>query len=229
MFDPICQVALLFDRTFGHFWTILTEYALRSKVDMNKDLSTNASGTLGAALNCGFAAATIVWTAWFITHSPWLHLPENQSVIALVCIWFVSLVAASRGSGSGWKAGLLGGLIAAAVGLLLLGTKLTEAPAGGGASSGLKPNAGLMVLGFLVLGAILGLVAGVVAQAIRGTSKTQPDWLARFAVVSVAAVAPLLFVGGLVTSNNAGMAVPDWPNTYGSNMFLYAQIGRAHV
>jgi hypothetical protein len=39
------------------------------------------------------------------------------------------------------------------------------------------------------------------------------------AVVCIAA--PLLFVGGLVTSTNSGMAAPDWPATYGMNMFLY--------
>ena len=32
---------------------------------------------------------------------------------------------------------------------------------------------------------------------------------------------PLIFVGGLVTTTQAGMAVPDWPTTYGYNMFLY--------
>jgi cytochrome c oxidase assembly protein subunit 15 len=32
---------------------------------------------------------------------------------------------------------------------------------------------------------------------------------------------PLIFVGGLVTTHDAGMAVPDWPNTFGHNMFLY--------
>jgi cytochrome c oxidase assembly protein subunit 15 len=31
----------------------------------------------------------------------------------------------------------------------------------------------------------------------------------------------LVFVGGLVTSYDAGMAVPDWPTTYGYNLFLY--------
>jgi cytochrome c oxidase assembly protein subunit 15 len=31
----------------------------------------------------------------------------------------------------------------------------------------------------------------------------------------------LLFVGGLVTSKGAGLAVPDWPTTFGYNMFLY--------
>jgi cytochrome c oxidase assembly protein subunit 15 len=31
----------------------------------------------------------------------------------------------------------------------------------------------------------------------------------------------LLFIGGLVTSKGAGLAVPDWPTTFGYNPFLY--------
>ena len=31
----------------------------------------------------------------------------------------------------------------------------------------------------------------------------------------------MLFIGGLVTSKGAGLAVPDWPTTFGYNMFLY--------
>jgi cytochrome c oxidase assembly protein subunit 15 len=37
----------------------------------------------------------------------------------------------------------------------------------------------------------------------------------------VCATFPLIWVGGLVTTYDAGMAVPDWPNTYGYNLFLY--------
>src|SRR3954471_17043164 len=32
---------------------------------------------------------------------------------------------------------------------------------------------------------------------------------------------PLLISGGQVTSYRVGMAVPDWPTTFGINMFLY--------
>ena len=32
---------------------------------------------------------------------------------------------------------------------------------------------------------------------------------------------PLIWMGGLVTTYDAGMAVPDWPSTYGYNLFLY--------
>ncbi|MEO6096168.1 MAG: COX15/CtaA family protein [Fibrobacteria bacterium] len=31
----------------------------------------------------------------------------------------------------------------------------------------------------------------------------------------------LLFAGGMVTSTNSGLSVPDWPTTFGQNMFLF--------
>ena len=41
------------------------------------------------------------------------------------------------------------------------------------------------------------------------------------AVLLVCATFPLIWVGGLVTTYDAGMSVPDWPSTYGYNLFLY--------
>lgn len=41
------------------------------------------------------------------------------------------------------------------------------------------------------------------------------------AVALAIATFPLLFIGALVTSLGAGLAVPDWPTTFGHNMFLY--------
>lgn len=46
-------------------------------------------------------------------------------------------------------------------------------------------------------------------------------WPHRLAVTTAAATLPLLFLGGLVTSMQVGMVVPDWPTTFGYNMFLY--------
>jgi heme a synthase len=45
--------------------------------------------------------------------------------------------------------------------------------------------------------------------------------LHQFAVLTALATLALLGVGGLVTSHGVGMAVPDWPNTYGYNMFFF--------
>lgn len=44
-------------------------------------------------------------------------------------------------------------------------------------------------------------------------------WLFWFAVLTVFATFLLIGLGGLVTSNEAGMSVPDWPTSYGYNMF----------
>lgn len=41
------------------------------------------------------------------------------------------------------------------------------------------------------------------------------------ALALAGATFPLIWVGGLVTTYDAGMAVPDWPTTYGYNLFLY--------
>lgn len=46
-------------------------------------------------------------------------------------------------------------------------------------------------------------------------------WPHGLAVLLVCTTFPLIWVGGLVTTTQAGMAVPDWPNTYGYNLFLY--------
>src|SRR5579872_3547204 len=46
-------------------------------------------------------------------------------------------------------------------------------------------------------------------------------WLNRFAILTAVATLVLVGIGGLVTSHGAGMAVPDWPTTYGYNMFLF--------
>lgn len=45
-----------------------------------------------------------------------------------------------------------------------------------------------------------------------------PHW---FAVLATVFTWPLLFIGGLVTTYRVGMAVPDWPTTFGINMFLF--------
>src|SRR5271166_1715466 len=47
-------------------------------------------------------------------------------------------------------------------------------------------------------------------------------WLHRFAVATAISTFALIGVGGLVTSHEAGMSVPDWPTSYGYNMFLFA-------
>jgi cytochrome c oxidase assembly protein subunit 15 len=49
----------------------------------------------------------------------------------------------------------------------------------------------------------------------------QSRWLHRYAVLTAVATLALVGIGGVVTSKGVGMAVPDWPTTYGYNMFFF--------
>jgi heme a synthase len=48
-----------------------------------------------------------------------------------------------------------------------------------------------------------------------------PRFLHAFAVFVAAATLGLIVAGGLVTSTESGLSVPDWPTTYGHNMFTF--------
>ena len=52
----------------------------------------------------------------------------------------------------------------------------------------------------------------------RAQNKNDP-WLHRFVVLTAVITFFLIGLGGLVTSHEVGMSVPDWPTSYGYNMF----------
>ena len=56
----------------------------------------------------------------------------------------------------------------------------------------------------------------------NGSSLTHPKpGLHRFALFTAIATLVLICSGGMVTSKGVGLAVPDWPTTFGYNMFLF--------
>jgi heme a synthase len=55
----------------------------------------------------------------------------------------------------------------------------------------------------------------------ESVSPGRRKFLFALAVVTTVATLPLIFVGGLVTSHGAALAVPDWPTSFGYNMFFF--------
>jgi cytochrome c oxidase assembly protein subunit 15 len=53
------------------------------------------------------------------------------------------------------------------------------------------------------------------------TDRRYNKWLNRFAWLTAVATLFLICSGGMVTSKGVGLAVPDWPTTFGYNMFLF--------
>jgi cytochrome c oxidase assembly protein subunit 15 len=57
---------------------------------------------------------------------------------------------------------------------------------------------------------------------VNDKSDLRPNrWLHRFAWFTAIATLLLICSGGMVTSKGVGLAVPDWPTTFGYNMFLF--------
>jgi cytochrome c oxidase assembly protein subunit 15 len=52
-------------------------------------------------------------------------------------------------------------------------------------------------------------------------NRSDNPWFSRFAWLTAITTWLLIGLGGLVTSKGVGMAVPDWPTSYGYNMFLF--------
>ncbi len=77
----------------------------------------------------------------------------------------------------------------------------------------------LWVAGLFAASGALGWLGGVVGRRRDGEPIRDPAAL--MAIVASVTVLLLLVTGGLVTGLEAGLAVPDWPNSFGHNMLLY--------
>jgi cytochrome c oxidase assembly protein subunit 15 len=58
------------------------------------------------------------------------------------------------------------------------------------------------------------------ARLLASAGNTTP-WLTRYTRLLVSATLILIAAGGMVTSTGSGLAVPDWPTTYGYSMFSF--------
>jgi len=166
-------------------------------------------------LPLAFATTVSMWAVAYFCRLPAVMAPSWLAaglMLGMVALW--GWFTGSR-AGGGWFGGVLVGSAAAVLNLLILGSLL--APAEGG---GVMPSAVWWVPGSIL---VIALVSGGFAAAARGTAgeATTSDWTSLFSKVAVAATFLLVVAGGLVTSNEAGLAVVDWPNSFGTNMFLF--------
>jgi len=199
---------------------------------MNTNQGLHQSAALHAltrSATLGFGTCVAMWVVAFAAHLPAIAGEANVLRVApLLLVQLAGAVIAGRsaaGAGLGgviWAGGLAGGLTGA-LNLLILGSVIADPQEGG---TGMIPGAVGFTAGYLVLSVVLGGLGGFLGSTLSG-GRAGPDrtdssiWLARFGVVTCAAILPLLFVGGLVTSTASGMAFPDWPTSDGRAMFLY--------
>lgn len=168
------------------------------------------------ALVLGFRTAVWMWVAAFAGRALGSLVPDATLVAVLLALLAVGGAAAVRLPQARVVDGAAMGLVASLVNLLLLGSLLS-----GERPGEVAPSAMFWIPGFLAGGAAIGALGAAMGRALPKSTGPEPDWTARLARVVAGATLVLLAVGGLVTSRDAGLAVVDWPRSYGYDMFLY--------
>jgi cytochrome c oxidase assembly protein subunit 15 len=159
--------------------------------------------------------AVAMWAAGYVCRLPALVAPAPLLLAVLLCCPVAGGFLLARQGGT-VRRSLYAGLLAGIVNLLVLGSLL-----GGDRPNEVRPSALFFVPGSIALTGVLAAAGGIVGGRSARSTRTSPDWTAVFAGVAVVATFFLLIVGGVVTSTGSGLAVVDWPNSYGYNMFLY--------
>ncbi len=171
----------------------------------------------GALLALGFGTSVAMWAIAYVCRFPSVTAPGWLTLALLLLALAAGGRIAACVAGGGAVTGAATGLIASIVNLLILGSLLA-----GPEPNALRPSAPMWLLGSLAAGTALGAAGGASARFGRPREDSSGrNWPGLFALVLVAATSLLLIAGGIVTGARAGLAVVDWPNSFGYNMFLY--------
>ena len=171
----------------------------------------------------GFGTSVVMWGTGFLCRMPPVWVPSVVLLFLLLACQLGGGFLAARATGQGVRAGASVGVFSSVVNLLVLGSLL-----GADDPNALVPHAAIWLPGTLIAGAMLGGLGAVPGRRrLSGTGAGDlpglqlPLWTGKFAQVAALATLFLLIVGGMVTSKEAGLAVVDWPNSFGYNMFLF--------
>jgi cytochrome c oxidase assembly protein subunit 15 len=166
-------------------------------------------------LTLGFATTLSMWTVGYACRLFGDAVPAPLIFVLLLLCLMAGGVVAGRYTDRGVRGGLWAGLLSGGLNLLIVGSLI-----GAQAPNALKVGAWTWVTGSLGISVALGVCGALIGRQWR-SSRPEPDWRGGLAIVAACATFLLLAAGGLVTGFDEGLAVVDWPNTEGYNMFLY--------
>ncbi len=162
-------------------------------------------------LALGFATTAVLWFLGYVAMlSPGLAAGEVLFGLMLVAVFFGGFVASRVGA-----VPFRVGFASATVNVMVLGAFLRSEDD----ASRWTPL--LYVLGLYASSVLLAWLGGKVGARGASVSRSAPNPVGLFAMVAAGTVFLMLITGGLVTSYESGLAVPDWPNSFGHNMLLY--------
>ncbi len=166
--------------------------------------------TIPRVLTLSLGATTAMWVFSYIA----LLFSGKTGGEILFVLGALCLPVASR-HGKNLAEGAWIGFVSALLNLLLIGSIV-----GGKAPSEMMATGLYWVIGLFVASVVLGIIGASLHGRLKDCT-CSVDWHFGFLCVATTLVFLMLVTGGLVTGMEAGLAVPDWPNSYGHNMLLY--------
>lgn len=174
------------------------------------------SRDIGDVLAVGLGTSVVLWVIGYFCRLSGDGVPGVVLLIVFVLCMLGCGFVIGRYSRRGVRGGLWAGLLTGLVNLLVVGSLI-----GGNAPNALKSSAAEWIAGTLALAVVLGMAGATLARIPRRPRGPEPDWAGGLAAAAACAAFVLLLAGGAVTGTDEGLAVVDWPNTEGYNMFLY--------
>lgn len=190
-------------------------------ISIERSVATTTRATWTLRIAIGFATTVAIWgICYFTLMGPGLAIGELLFALMLVVLAAGGAVGARcsrvepRGVSAGVVEGGWVGFISALFNLLIFGSILSEGST--------ITEVVVWLVGLFVVSVGLGAAGGAfvsLRHPMRRLTAGSP--LGLFASVLACSILLLLVSGGLVTGLEAGLAVPDWPGSFGHNMLLY--------
>jgi cytochrome c oxidase assembly protein subunit 15 len=163
-----------------------------------------------------FAQTVAMWAVVYICRL-WPAVVPSWLILALMIVCMLAGgITVGRMTERSWRGGAAVGVLSALLNMMILGSLLS-----GGRPNQIVPSALLWIPGSLVAGGCVGAIGAAAGRRVERPDRPTVNWTSLLARVAVVACLLLLAAGGLVTSKEAGLAVVDWPTSFGYNMFLY--------
>jgi len=167
-------------------------------------------------LTVGFATTVAMWAIGYAGRMPPAIIPAPVLLVLMLLCLLVGGMTITRHTGRAAWGGAMVGVLSAGLNLLILGGVLA-----GEGTNELVPAAAIWIPGSIVVSGVVSWLGALIMRGRPGPQYTAETWRSAFVVVTGVATLLVIVAGGLVTSTETGLAVPDWPNSFGSNMFLY--------